>query len=87
MTEAAILAEAKRLKADGRGYRSIAAELGATRHQVRHWLNGAKLPAPITADAISRFDTACRALAEAKSLDEVMEGTPAPPVEHRTVPW
>jgi predicted transcriptional regulator len=39
MIEAAILAEAKRLKTGGRGYRSIAAELGATRHQVRHWLN------------------------------------------------
>jgi len=41
MTEIAIIAEAKRLKADGLGHRSIAATLGATRHQVRHWLNGA----------------------------------------------
>jgi N6-adenosine-specific RNA methylase IME4 len=42
MTEAAILTEAKRLKAAGRGYRSIAVALGATRHQVRHWLDEAK---------------------------------------------
>jgi hypothetical protein len=44
MAEVAIIAEARRLKADGLGYRSIAATLGATRHQVRHWLNGDSAP-------------------------------------------
>jgi N6-adenosine-specific RNA methylase IME4 len=59
MTEAAILAAAKRLKADGRGYRTIAAALGATRHQVRHWLKESKstdsLPAPIEPRTATEF--------------------------------
>lgn len=32
------ITEARRLHNLGNGYRSIAEKMGATRHQVRHWL-------------------------------------------------
>jgi N6-adenosine-specific RNA methylase IME4 len=77
--EADTVAEALRLQGKGLGYRAIADAIGQSRHWVRHRLmlagmkDRATAPVVIEPPALSRYDAACRALAEAKSLHEVME--------------
>ena len=68
------IARARQLIADGMGERAIHRETGLSRHQVRKLfgrpgtVSGAR-----NSTELSHYDTACRALADAKDLSEVKE--------------
>ena len=61
----------------GHGDRHIARVLGVTRHQAREGMHAAQLaglaPAASSGGALMRYDAACQAIAEAKTVDEVSE--------------
>src|SRR5258708_6630506 len=65
----------QRLLSDGHGDRHIASTLGVTRHRARVLMREAERAPPIAASApgseLLRYDAACRAVAEARTFDEV----------------
>lgn len=69
------LEQVRALLAEGAGDRKIASKLAVTRHQARNLIHTVEIAAgaSIVDTAHSFYDVACRALAKAKTLDEVMD--------------